>query len=800
MSPPSALGARPIGRTAHHHRLSWANLSILAKGLVVVLLPVVALVVSSGLTLRVDSARASAQQHQEAADDVGEAVNSVRSFSTAAITDLSKYFIAPGPSTLATVRTDVSGWQVAALATEQAATNAHDGVLSARVRVLSSSSSDLSGIVERLLAQGSFDGQAVSALLTTAATTNTTFEAAINSVSDRATSRSDVYLQQYDRLSSDGARLVLATTLLGISGAIVAMLVFALAIRRRLRLLEANARALGDGRALEPLDDTSDELGQLGRGLEQASELLQQRENALQESADTLRGSEKKLALALEAGAMGIWDVDLISGEVVWDPQISQDHGRSSDSFRGGLDGWMDLVHPDDRSDVLAKGSAAMVHGGRWSTSYRTVLEDGSVRWIETSGMAVSDATGKVIRIIGVSSDVTERKLHEQILRDAIDDAERADRAKSEFLSRVSHELRTPLNAILGFGQLLAMDDLEAPQRESVDQVLSAGRHLLAVVDDVLDISRVEAGNLALSMEPVGLAEVLAETMAMVSGSAAEHGVAISSILPHSYGVHVLADRRRLKQILLNLASNAVKFNRPGGSVTFSCSTVTPGLMRVAVADTGNGIPADRLARLFTPFDRLGAEQTSVDGTGIGLALSKRLAELQGAALSVQSEEGVGSTFWLEIPIADDPLLSTSAAGLSPTDQTADSGHVRTILYVEDNPSNLRLVQRVLDRRGGIRLLAAGTGRMALTLAAQIHIDLVLLDLHLPDMGGEEVLTHLRSDPGTATTPVVVLTADASPGLRERLQMCGADEFLTKPLELVKLMRVLDNRLTSALR
>jgi CheY-like chemotaxis protein len=268
-----------------------------------------------------------------------------------------------------------------------------------------------------------------------------------------------------------------------------------------------------------------------------------------------------------------------------------------------------------------------------------------------------------------------------------------------------------------------------------------------------------------------------------------------------------MGDRRHIKQILVNLASNAIKFNDAGGSVTFGWSRRTPDTVRVTVADDGPGIAADKLDRIFTPFDRLGAEESTVEGTGIGLALSQRLAELQGAALSLDSEPGRGSTFALDLRLAVDPLAGALDGGpdgadamtaVTHTEPVVPAGHHGTILYVEDNPSNLRLVQRVLDRRGGIRLVTAGTAHMALSLVARVPIDLVLLDLHLPDLQGDEVLARLRRDPTTASIPVVIVSADASPGRIERLRAAGADDFLTKPLDLAHLLQVVDDRLAGA--
>jgi signal transduction histidine kinase/CheY-like chemotaxis protein len=379
-------------------------------------------------------------------------------------------------------------------------------------------------------------------------------------------------------------------------------------------------------------------------------------------------------------------------------------------------------------------------------------------------------------------------------------EAERANRAKSEFLSRMSHELRTPLNAILGFGQLLQVDDLTERQRESVDQVLRGGRHLLGLINEVLDISRIESGSLALSSEAVNVSELLTETLDLIRPLAAERELRIQTPSEPGCAGVVQADRQRLRQVLLNLASNAVKYNRHGGSIGFACKAAADGRIHILVHDTGPGIPADKLPRLFTPFDRLGAEQSDVQGTGMGLALSKRLTEVMGGSLTAHSVQGQGSTFTLELALAEDPLerYQRDLPAQPASGRPHDSGPERTVLYVEDNPSNLRLVQRVLGQRGGVRLLTATQGQLVHDLARQHQPDLILLDLHLPDIGGEEALRRLQADPDTADLPVVVVSADATAGQLQRLLAAGASQYLTKPLDVARFLEVVDGLLHAA--
>jgi len=420
--------------------------------------------------------------------------------------------------------------------------------------------------------------------------------------------------------------------------------------------------------------------------------------------------------------------------------------------------------------------------------------------WITVTARPFRDEGGVSKGAVAVFRDITASKRANDDQRTARAAAEQANRAKSDFLSRMSHELRTPLNSILGFAQVLQLADLPPRQRESVDYILKGGHHLLGLINEVLDIARIEAGRLALSPEPVRIGDALEQALSLVQPIAEEHGVTIGIANGNHRDQHVLADRQRLAQVLLNLLSNSVKYNRHGGRVDIVCRLASPGRFRISISDTGVGIAPASIERLFSPFERLDAEQSGVEGTGLGLALSKRLIEAMGGAIGVESIVGQGSTFWLELSTLEDPLKdiqhsSESDLGALATRTTSCSG---TILYIEDNLSNLRLMEHIVANRPEIRLMAAMQGQLGLELSLAHSPDLILLDLHLPDLGGDQVLRLLRQDPRTRSIPVVMVSADATPGQIERLIEAGANDYLTKPLNILKVLELIEQTLESS--
>jgi CheY-like chemotaxis protein/anti-sigma regulatory factor (Ser/Thr protein kinase) len=365
----------------------------------------------------------------------------------------------------------------------------------------------------------------------------------------------------------------------------------------------------------------------------------------------------------------------------------------------------------------------------------------------------------------------------------AKEEAERANHAKSDFLSRMSHELRTPLNAILGFAQLMQMGGKTTDHRENLGHILNAGRHLLKLINEVLDIAAIEAGRLELTIEDFSAGEIVERAIEMSQPLAAKREIRIFWAKGERY---VRADQQRLEQVLLNLLSNAIKYNREGGRVVVAVEEESTRTLRIAVSDTGPGIPQRGIEKLFASFERLEAGKTQVEGTGLGLAVCKQFVELMGGQIGVESTVGKGSTFWLRLPRGEKPGLPAAPADPQPLPEPGAEKY--TLLYVEDNAVNLTLLQRILDRRGEFNFLTAVDGGQGFDMAREFQPDLILLDLFLPDMSGEEVLAKLRQCEETAHIPVIVFSADATAGQAERLLAAGAQEYLTKPLEVADLL------------
>ncbi|MEO6697465.1 MAG: ATP-binding protein [Gammaproteobacteria bacterium] len=423
------------------------------------------------------------------------------------------------------------------------------------------------------------------------------------------------------------------------------------------------------------------------------------------------------------------------------------------------------------------------------------ICKDGSRFPAIVSITALRDDYDEIIGYLLIGADNSVRKQVEAELTHAMAVAEKANLAKSDFLSSMSHELRSPLNAILGFAQLMESGSpLPTPtQQESIGQILKAGWYLLELINEILDLALIESGKLPLSLESMSLIEVMLECQAMIEPQAQKSGIHMT--FPQSEcPFYIMADRTRLKQILINLLSNAIKYNRAGGTVEVTCSASTTERIRLSVQDTGEGLSSEKLAQLFQPFNRLGQEASAEEGTGIGLVVSKRLVELMGGEIGAESTVGVGSVFWIELNLAAEPQAADGTAELlAPIQEHVQHGAaLRTLLYVEDNPANLKLVEQLIARRPDMRLLTAEDGTRGIALARVHQPEVILMDINLPGISGIQALKILRADPATAHIPIVALSANAMPHDIKKGLDAGFFRYLTKPIRVNEFMDTLD--------
>lgn len=507
--------------------------------------------------------------------------------------------------------------------------------------------------------------------------------------------------------------------------------------------------------------------------------------------------AERELTLSTILGTSP--DVIVITDELgkrrYVSPSITATLGYSIEEALGG---GPEAVHAEDRRLAVEQVRRAAAGEAAVRARYRMRHKDGRWVWLDVRAQRLvlheADDPRKRNEIILYAREVTAQVELESELRRAKDDAESSSRAKSEFLSRMSHELRTPLNAILGFAQILELEELDDFSKDSVEEILKGGRHLLDLINEVLDIARIETGRLGLSLEPVQLREVVNESIGLVRPLAAPRAIVLKGPADIPSDWYVMADRQRVKQVLLNLLSNAVKYNRAGGHVELTCEPTEQSHMCIKVADTGLGIPPERMDLLFSPFERLGAEHTGIEGTGLGLALTKVLIEAMGGAIEVETSTERGSKFTVSLLLVEGPADRASVDDLP---AGADEGvrPSRTLLYIEDNLSNLKLVEHILARRPEVRLHAAMQGRLGLELIREHHPDLVLLDLNLPDISGAEVLSSMGEDPSTRDIPVVIISADATRHQIDRLMEAGARAYMTKPLDVRRFLDVVDESL-----
>ncbi len=525
----------------------------------------------------------------------------------------------------------------------------------------------------------------------------------------------------------------------------------------------------------------------------------------LKETEAALRESEARQVRILQAANDGIWEWYANSGGFhfssrCWELLGYDDQDDVITRGENRLRVWRSHIYPDDLPKFDRALSDHIEGKGMFDIEYRVLSKHGDLRWIRARGRVDIDEAGKPFRMSGTNMDVTDVKRAEERVIQAKEAAEKANRAKSEFLSSMSHELRTPLNAILGYAQLFEYDgNLSQVQLDNMREIRKAGQHLLQLINDVLDLAKIESGKMTVSLEPVLVSRVIAECFTLIQPQADARGVRLYSTLNSLESTYVIADNVRLKQALINLLSNGVKYNTLGGELELCLSLLEPDSMRILVRDTGHGIAVERQAEMFQPFNRLHAEHSMVEGSGVGLVITKQLVEMMQGKLDFVSREGVGTEFWIDLPLSLEWNQDLLAAGKHRSDSQEPAAlqveRECRILYIEDNPSNIRLLQQIFARYPQVSLDVAEEAFLGIYKARSGRPDVIILDINLPGMDGYETLSVLKRDSVTGGIPVIGLSANAMPYDIERGRSAGFYDYLTKPVDINRLITVLNELL-----
>ncbi|MGA9705689.1 ATP-binding protein [Pseudomonas sp.] len=750
----------------------WANLPLRGKALVVISLPLVVLLLSLVLIYITERQTARAEEDVRRVLRVQGDIRAVHTLLAEAAASVRGYLL--------TRREDfLPGYRNAKPQIEAALRRLDENVRDQRVREQLASitpliNSKIDGL-EDMLSEPTTSAASITSILVS---NKHILDALRQHIGTMLTLEDSLLAERTSAAAETRQRLLLSTWLAaicGLFGAIVAVLFLSKGIAARVQQVQRNAQRLALGQPLQPQPPENDEIGQLGTRLVEAGALLAERERALREN-------EERLRLIIDGVKdYGIFALDTEGHVTSWNAGAERIKGYTEQEIIGLH--FSVFYLPEECPQHPAMALEEATRNGHYMEEGWRCRQDGTRFWASVVITGQFDATGALRGFSKITRDITDRRAAEIALGTAREEAERASRAKSEFLSRMSHELRTPLNSILGFAQLLDMDAV-AGQKTQVGHILRAGQHLLTLINEVLDIAKIEAGRLPLNIEKIALAASLQEALALVSPMAVDAGIQLQPVPILTPDVGVVADRQRLTQVLLNLLSNAIKYNRPRGQVSIEV-TVQGQRIGVSVCDTGKGIAPDRLGQLFKPFERLGADP-NIEGSGLGLALSKSLLEKMNGQLSVHSTHGIGSRFTLELPFVrvHEPqgLAAVQFDIPSIRPAVAMSASQGKVLYIEDNLSSLALIETLLQRRPGIKLLSSMQGQLGLDLAAQHAPQLILLDVSLPDIDGLAVLQRLRRAAITRHTPVLMITADASDLTRQALHDAGATAVLNKPI------------------
>lgn len=514
------------------------------------------------------------------------------------------------------------------------------------------------------------------------------------------------------------------------------------------------------------------------------------------EIEDQLAESEEKFRQIAENVEEVFWMEDVEGSNIIYiSPAFEKVWGISLEVLFKNPQVWMESIHPEDRPIIenlkLYENRKKLLSGSQ-KHEFRIIRPDGSIRWILDKAFPVVNTKGEPVRIVGISQDITDLKLAQQ-------EAEQASNAKSEFLSHMSHELRTPLNAILGFAQLLEMNkkkNLEPRQKEGIRQIRIAGSHLLELINEVLDLSRIETGSFKIFKENTDVTRLLKRLVPLVEPLAIERNIQIENHISDVEPLYVMADPTRLKQALINLVTNAIKYNREGGNVLIKSEETDKGRIQIHIIDTGPGIDIDKQESIFEPFERLGAEASGIEGTGIGLTITQKLIQLMDGSVLVTSDLGKGSCFTLELPPGNfqDQNVSELVPSLKRNPEWAPGIQgCETILYIEDNLSNLMLVQRYLEEFTSYKFISSLNAKEGLEQAKSSHPSLILMDINLPDMDGFAALEALLLSDDTKSIPVIAVSANAMDHDIKTAINAGFKNYLTKPLDLDCLANTIHN-------
>ncbi|HRD68023.1 MAG TPA: response regulator [Candidatus Competibacter sp.] len=572
-----------------------------------------------------------------------------------------------------------------------------------------------------------------------------------------------------------------------------------------LRQLLLAVRQMGERRVLAPLDTARrDEIGQLAVAFaataRSVTEEIRRRDWDLQQESSgriqiykALQASETRYRAVAEQTGHIVYDHDLVSGRIDWAGPIPQITGYSIKEFaRVDIRGWAECIHPDDRAKALQTLERVQIELGKYQTEYRFRRADGRYVYIEDEGILLTDLKDRSQHILGTMKDISERKHAEQALREAKEEADKANRAKSQFLADISHELRTPLNAILGYAQILLRDAaLPGKARNGVTIIQQSGDHLLGLINDILDLAKIESDKLEIDVQPFDLRHFLQGIAGAFAVRAKQKNLDFHMNADPQLPVQVQGDERKLRQILFNLIGNAIKFTDTG-EVVFAIDRDEEQI-RFAVTDTGCGIRTGEMGQLFQPFQRVGDRNRAIEGAGLGLVISRRLVELLGGALHVESVFSQGSRFWfaLSLPAADAPERAPAVPAVP---AIGYRGPRRRILIADDKRENRAVLVDMLAPLG-FRIAEAGNGQEALDVAARFQPDAVLMDMRMPVLDGLEATRRLRQSEALRDVIVIAVSASAYGHHREQYLAAGADDFLSKPFQLEKLLELLCTRL-----